>query len=228
MSTSCLFHLQVWPSTGATSEPLHHAFTRFVDGIGLAAELQVVRVEQDGVVVLRATSPWALGISGASEWVPRTEAELRSAMRAVDPACEVSFRVRYPDEEAEQDFFAELETDDSDASGDRQVDVFFSYDRGELSTANDTIQIPASNVRRLAWRLFTEGDFFGVVGDEGTTLQAMLEKNGRVWLEVPVPKERGSYGKYVRREELDALVNALPTRLEPTIVEGLRFTAFGK
>lgn len=225
MSTSCLFHLLVWPSSAASGEPLQRAFTRFLDGIGLSTELQVERVEQQGIVVYRATSHWELAISGASTWVPSTQAQFEHAMRAVDPACEVLFMTRYPDEEAEQDFFAELETDHSDEGEDRRVAVFFSYGRGELSTGRGQIQIPASNVRRLAWRLFAVGDFFGIVDAEGTILQAMLEKNGRIWLEVPVPEKRGAYGKYVRPEELGAIVNALPERFGPTSVEGLRWAS---
>jgi len=224
MSTSCVFHLQVWPSTSADRGAITTALSRFLEVAGLSSELAVEVVELAGIVVVRATSSWAIAISGAGTWVPETEAQFDSAMRAIDPGCEISFGVRYPDDE--QDLRDELNTTRAGEDASRRIEAFFSFSEGEVTTERSTTSVPVINAGFLVSRLFSVGDFFGVVDGAGTTLQAMLEKNGRVWIEVPAPQERGSYGKFVRREELAEMMRSLPEQITPLVTEGLQFTPF--
>ncbi len=56
MSTSCVFHLQVWPSLPARCDDVKDAFVRFLDEVGLSSELSVEKETLEGITVLRATS----------------------------------------------------------------------------------------------------------------------------------------------------------------------------
>lgn len=52
-------------------------------------------------------------------------------------------------------------------------------------------------------------DFFGLIDESGTTLQ-FATSGGSIWMEIPVPAERGSYGKHISLAEVGPLIAALP------------------
>ncbi len=145
-------------------------------------------------------------------------------MRASDPDCEISFRERYPDDE--EDLIDDLNTTRAGTKASRRIGAFFAFSGGSAVKGDSPLSIPMINAGLLVWRLFAVGDFFGLVDGSGGTLQVMIEKNGRCWVEVPAVKEGGAYGKFVRRDELREVIKSLPERITPQVVEGLRFTPY--
>lgn len=108
MSSSCVFHLQVWPSAPSRSAGLSRALEKFLDEVGLSSALAVETASLEGITVLRATSEWAIAISGAASWIPEVEARFERLLRASDPECELSFGARSPDDDEESSIHAVL------------------------------------------------------------------------------------------------------------------------
>ena len=54
-----------------------------------------------------------------------------------------------------------------------------------------------------------DDDFFGLIDESGTTLQ-FAKTSDSIWMEIPVPAERGSYGKHISLAEVSPLIGALP------------------
>ena len=50
------------------------------------------------------------------------------------------------------------------------------------------------------------GDFWGVSVGDGPTLQAMRGGANRVWIEVPVPSDNGSYGRHFNMKDFNSLL----------------------
>ncbi len=66
-------------------------------------------------------------------------------------------------------------------------------------------------------------DFFGVIDESGTTLQFLVEDDGSVWVEVPRPSERGSYGKRIPVEDVEPLLLAFGDAIHNDSVTGFVF-----
>lgn len=50
-----------------------------------------------------------------------------------------------------------------------------------------------------------EADHFGMIDEQDTTLQFRHE-NGEIWMEIPAPQERGSYGRVLPLEDLPSII----------------------
>ena len=220
MSVSVMFNLGVRPSSARTLGALEKKFASFLASHGLARELRIQRVRSDDVTALAASSKWALAISGEHEWTPKAKAEFESAMRSVDPACAVWFETRYPDDDPPL-----IESLEEELDGDaRRANVFFSFDGEDDDVPGDApMVIPAANLTRLVWRLFLDGDFFGVIDADGAALQVMQLGDGRIWMEIPDPARGGSHGRHIERAELVSLLRALPASISTATVPGLTF-----
>jgi len=70
--------------------------------------------------------------------------------------------------------------------------------------------------------LIDEGDFIGIVDDEGTTLQ-FLKQHAGIWMEVPDPEHEGSHGKHVTLDEARATLDELGETIEHYLIDGLVF-----
>lgn len=70
--------------------------------------------------------------------------------------------------------------------------------------------------------LIDEGDFIGIIDDQGTTLQ-LLKQHGGIWMEVPDPENEGSYGKHVTLDEARQTLDELGDTIEHYLIDGLLF-----
>ena len=70
------------------------------------------------------------------------------------------------------------------------------------------------------------GDFYGIVDDREVTLQFMVEPEGDVWVEVPCPQERGSYGRRISFSEIEPILLSLSGALSKDCIEGLEFISW--
>ncbi|MCB9616915.1 MAG: hypothetical protein H6722_31150 [Sandaracinus sp.] len=104
--------------------------------------------------------------------------------------------------------------------------VFYCF-YGTGETVTEPRPTDAADLVGYVDRLTHDRDFVGVVDDGGTTLQVMYEADDdRYWVEIPVPKEGGSYGRHLDHTALRALFMQLPERFEPGAFDGLRFEAW--
>lgn len=91
-----------------------------------------------------------------------------------------------------------------------------------VSSENPLPATPAKVKAMLAEILVDEGDFIGLVDDEGTTLQFLKVHSG-IWMEVPDPGNEGSYGKKVTLDEARQTLDELGETIEHYLIDGLVF-----
>ncbi len=73
-------------------------------------------------------------------------------------------------------------------------------------------------------RLQSEDDYLGIIGSDDSTLQILPEPdNQRYYVEVPIDAAKASYGCYVDRAELEALVRSLPQSFDEKTIPGLTY-----
>jgi len=105
--------------------------------------------------------------------------------------------------------------------------VFYqSYSLDEGVDPSAAVRMSVEEILEAMPRLLLEnGDFFGIVEQSGVRLQFMRGNCGRVWMEIPVPKEQGSYGKHSTIERVLETVANLPPSLD-SLREGLTFQSW--
>lgn len=99
-------------------------------------------------------------------------------------------------------------------STEERVDSADAYDIDLKWAANIVVDI-----------LRDEGDFFGLTDGAGTTLQFMRESES-VWMEIPSPADRGSYGAHIAITDVRPTIVALPDLLDPKQLTNLDFQAW--
>lgn len=86
------------------------------------------------------------------------------------------------------------------------------YSTEEQVPANAPVPVTRDESVALAQRvLLGRDDFLGFVDNADRTVQMILEVNGGVVLDVPVPDLSGSYTKVIAREALADFIRHLPT-----------------
>ena len=105
--------------------------------------------------------------------------------------------------------------------------VFYqSYSLDEGVEPEAAVRMSVEEILEALPRLLQgNGDFFGVVDQEGVTLQFMRGNCDRVWMEIPVPKEQGSYGKHSTLQSVLETVADLPPSFDSLRV-GLTFQSW--
>ena len=115
----------------------------------------------------------------------------------------------------------------STSSGDAvdELRVFYTcYESGETVESRAPIAAAREDIIAIARRVLRgDGDFLGLVDQQDGTLQLMREADGRVWMEIPVPAEGGSYGKHVELGEVEATLAGIAVPFDPEELPGLRF-----
>jgi hypothetical protein len=69
-------------------------------------------------------------------------------------------------------------------------------------------------------------DFFGIIDAHGGVLQFYIEKDGRIWMEVPAPEKKGSYGCHITKNEMESVLRDPPVYFTPGKFPKLEFTAW--
>jgi hypothetical protein len=72
-----------------------------------------------------------------------------------------------------------------------------------------------------------DGDFFGLIDDEGTTLQVMYSgDDDSYWIEIPRPDKRGSFGCRLSFDLITDVFKVLPARFSQATLPMLKFEAW--
>ncbi len=66
-------------------------------------------------------------------------------------------------------------------------------------------------------------DLFGIIDANDMTCQFYVEENGEVWVEIPVPDENGSYGKYIPLLEVAETIEHMTETFSLKMLPGLKF-----
>jgi hypothetical protein len=73
--------------------------------------------------------------------------------------------------------------------------------------------------------LRADADFFGIVDDTNTTLQFMVQ-GAQIWMEIPAPEKRGSFGQTIAFSELEPTMLSLASPFMPASFGGMKFSSW--
>ena len=106
-----------------------------------------------------------------------------------------------------------------------QYRVFYLITRsGESVSSKSAVPMSAKAIcEQLLDRLRSEDDYLGILDAGENTLQILREPDGRYYVEVPLDAAKASYGRYVDREELEALIRTLPSTFDERSIPGLTY-----
>ncbi len=75
--------------------------------------------------------------------------------------------------------------------------------------------------------LSSDGDFFGLIDEDGTCLQFRFEdEKNQYWIEVPRPDLSGSYGAHLSFDDAAKIVETLPSLFPDSGFDGFDFSSW--
>lgn len=110
-----------------------------------------------------------------------------------------------------------------------QFGVFYCfYATGEEVTSDLPVSLNLEKVTsRLLPKLESDSDFIGIVDANGKTVQFMFHRaDNCIWMEIPSPEKRGSYGKYILPFELHDEIKNLPSEFSVSRFPEMKFQSW--
>ena len=104
--------------------------------------------------------------------------------------------------------------------------VFYLINRsGERVSSTSAVEMsPKAICEQMLDRLQSEDDYLGILDAEDNTLQILPEPDRkRYYVEVPLDAAKASYGRYVDRAELEAMIRDLPSCINERNIPGLAY-----
>lgn len=104
--------------------------------------------------------------------------------------------------------------------------VFYLINRsGERVSSTSAVEMTAKAIcEQMLDRLQSEDDYLGILGSDDHALQILPEPDqNRYYVEVPLDAAKASYGRYVDREELEALIHGLSAQFDERSIPGLTY-----
>jgi uncharacterized protein YigA (DUF484 family) len=107
-----------------------------------------------------------------------------------------------------------------------QFRVFYLINRsGERVSSKSAVEMTTKAIcEQMLDRLQSEDDYLGILDAEDNALQVLPERDKqRYYVEVPLDAAKASFGRYVDRDELEALIHALPAQINERSIPGLTY-----
>jgi hypothetical protein len=102
--------------------------------------------------------------------------------------------------------------------------TFCDYARDRESGGDGGVPMTVTEVLELMAEVLTSaGSFVSVMDREGTMIQFMVDEHGGMMLDIPSPRERGSYAKVTDLEACLKVMRDLDTLVRKEAIEGLAF-----
>lgn len=104
--------------------------------------------------------------------------------------------------------------------------VFYLINRsGESVSSISAVPMSARTIcEQMLGRLQSEDDYLGIIDCDDRVLQVLPEPaQQRYYVEVPIEAAKASYGRYVDRAELEALIRGLPEHFDEHSIPGLTY-----
>jgi hypothetical protein len=108
------------------------------------------------------------------------------------------------------------------------LEVFYSdYGREVHVPSNESQQMDLESILRLMDQVLVAPDnFLGVVDKSNHTLQFIVNPEQTIWMEIPIPAQKGSYGKDASLEDCKLAVEQARGSISVEKIPGLRFQAW--
>lgn len=102
---------------------------------------------------------------------------------------------------------------------------FYScYSTGDHVPSTKPIELEKDTAIDVAMQILKEpNDFIGFVDQSGTTIQLYYDESEKIWVEIPYPEKRGSYGMHISISEVELFVKGLPSRYSNDCIPNGKF-----
>jgi hypothetical protein len=104
--------------------------------------------------------------------------------------------------------------------------VFYLINRSQDSLSSiNAVEMSAKDIcTQMLDRLHCEDDYLGIIDRQDHILQILPEpEQARFYVEIPIDHLKASYGRYVNRVELEALILSLPEEFTTQTIPGLDY-----
>ena len=102
--------------------------------------------------------------------------------------------------------------------------TFCDFETGRQEAGDGGVMMTLAEILAMMDELLTStGDFVSVTHEDGTMLQFVVDDHGTCLLDMPSPKERGSYEKHVSVAICKETLESMPDTFDPKQVSGLTF-----
>ncbi|WP_462322880.1 hypothetical protein [Halochromatium sp.] len=104
--------------------------------------------------------------------------------------------------------------------------VYYLINRsGERVSSRSAVEMTTKAIcEQMLDRLQSEDDYLGILDADDNALQILPEPDQhRYYVEVPLDAAKASYGRYVNREELEALIHGLAPQFNERSIPGLTY-----
>jgi hypothetical protein len=104
-------------------------------------------------------------------------------------------------------------------------DVFYCcYSKGFSIDSENPQQFDKETIVSIGQNILRDyKDFFGMIDRNGIVLQFYMENHSEIWMEIVSPQEKGSYGKYIKYDDLENILSNLPENFSTETIGGLKF-----
>lgn len=107
-------------------------------------------------------------------------------------------------------------------------DVFYSdYGREVHVPSNEPVRMDLASLLNLMDQVLVAPDnFLGVVDGRNHTLQFLVNPEQTIWMEIPIPEQKGSYGKDASLEDCKLAVEQSQGSFSVDKIAGLKFQSW--
>lgn len=87
--------------------------------------------------------------------------------------------------------------------------------------SSNPVMIDKEKAVRVVQEILREpGDFIGFVDSSGMIIEFNYDESGEVWVEIPYPDEKRSYGKLISKNDLESFIEKLPKDFTKKCIPG--------
>lgn len=89
--------------------------------------------------------------------------------------------------------------------------LFYSiYQDDDCIEPSGPVDISIEKIMAIAERVcIGKKNFIGFEDNEGTTIQFYVDEVDKIWMEIPVANENGSYGKHISQQEFLSFIKSM-------------------
>lgn len=89
--------------------------------------------------------------------------------------------------------------------------VFYcTYQIGECTKNSALVRVDEAEMEELLERVGAmKENFIGFIDTDGTVFQFFVDNVDNIWVEIPIPAKKGSFGKQIKKVEMQSIIRNL-------------------
>ena len=106
---------------------------------------------------------------------------------------------------------------------------YLNYKNNEEISSSSPQKMTKENILKKIEMLNEHNDnFFGIIDSNDVTLQFRATPESKIWAEIPIPKEKGSYGAEIEYQEVVTILKELDGSIDKNNYSNFEFDSWGK